>query len=105
MTKAKKQPTFEKNLEQLEATVAALEEGGLTLEDSLKHFEEGIKLARLCEQTLAEAERKIEILTKNAAGELEAKPFGDEGNNETKEDVSEGGEEGSKPGEEEELLF
>lgn len=70
---------FEKDLERLEAIVQALEEGELSLDDSLKRFEEGIKLARRCEKSLTEAEKKIEILTKNADGSLEAQPFGEEG--------------------------
>ncbi|MBI1319757.1 MAG: exodeoxyribonuclease VII small subunit [Candidatus Hydrogenedens sp.] len=72
---AKAKPGFEKDLEQLEQIVSALEEGGLSLDDSLQRFEEGIKLARRCEKALSEAEKKIEILTKNADGELEAEPF------------------------------
>jgi exodeoxyribonuclease VII small subunit len=71
-------PSFEKDLERLEATVAALEEGGLSLDDAIKRFEEGIKLAKRCEKALAEAEKKIEMLTTNADGELEAEPFGEE---------------------------
>lgn len=78
MGPAKKNPSFEKDLEQLEAIVASLEEGGLSLDDSLKQFESGIRLARRCEKALTDAEKKIEILTKNAEGELEAEPFGDE---------------------------
>jgi exodeoxyribonuclease VII small subunit len=78
MAKAKKETTFEKDLEQLEAIVTALEEGGLSLDDSLKRFEEGIRLSRACEKALSEAEKKIEILTKNAEGELEAQPFDEE---------------------------
>lgn len=66
---------FEKDLEKLEQIVAALEEGGLSLDDSLKQFEQGIKLARRCERTLSEAEKKIEILTKKAGGELATEPF------------------------------
>lgn len=69
---------FEKDLERLEQIVEALEGGGLSLDDALRRFEEGIKLARRCEKTLTEAERKIEILTKNAQGEIVAEPFGDE---------------------------
>ena len=75
MAKAKKESTFEKDLAQLEGVVAALEEGGLPLDDSLKQFEAGVKLARRCEQALTEAEKRIEILLKNASGELEAQPF------------------------------
>ncbi|NUM55245.1 MAG: exodeoxyribonuclease VII small subunit [Candidatus Hydrogenedentes bacterium] len=66
---------FEKDLEKLEEIVAALEEGELPLDDALKRFEEGIKLAKRCEKALADAEKKIEILTKNADGTLEAQPF------------------------------
>ncbi len=75
MAKAKEETSFEKNLESLEAIVSALEEGGLSLDDALKQFESGIKLARRCEKALSEAEKKIEILTQNAEGELEAEPF------------------------------
>ncbi|MFP4500565.1 MAG: exodeoxyribonuclease VII small subunit [Candidatus Hydrogenedentota bacterium] len=73
-------PSFEKDLEKLEAIVGALEEGGLELDDALKRFEEGIKLAKRCEKALADAEKKIEVLTKNAEGEIEAKPL-DTGDN------------------------
>jgi exodeoxyribonuclease VII small subunit len=72
------EPKFEKDLEKLEQTVEALEAGGLSLDDALKRFEEGIKLARRCEKALTEAERKIEILVKNAQGEIAAEPFADE---------------------------
>jgi hypothetical protein len=49
------------------------------LDDALKRFEEGIKLAKRCEKALTDAEKKIEILTKTADGKLEAQPFaGDE---------------------------
>lgn len=68
-------PSFEKDLEKLEAIVGALEEGGLELDDALKRFEEGIKLAKRCEKALADAEKKIEVLTKNAEGEIEAEPL------------------------------
>jgi exodeoxyribonuclease VII small subunit len=70
---------FEKDLDRLEQIVSVLEEGGLSLDDSLKQFEQGIKLARRCEHTLSEAEKRIEILTKKANGELVAEPFGEEG--------------------------
>lgn len=72
------EPKFEKDLERLEQIVEALEAGGLSLDESLKRFEEGIKLARRCEKALTEAERKIEILVKNAAGEIAAEPFEEE---------------------------
>ena len=72
------EPKFEKDLEKLEGIVQALEEGELSLDESLARFEEGIKLARNCEKALTRAEKRIEILTKNAEGELEAQPFGEE---------------------------
>lgn len=78
MARAKKDATFEKDLEQLEGIVEALEEGGLSLDDALKQFEEGIKLSRRCEKALTEAEKKIELLTKNVDGDLEAEPFGED---------------------------
>jgi len=72
------EPKFEKDLEKLEEIVEALEAGGLSLDESLKQFEEGIKLTSRCEKALKQAEKRIEILMKNAEGELEAQPFGDE---------------------------
>lgn len=69
------EPKFEKDLEKLEVIVDALEEGGLSLDDSLKKFEEGIKLSRRCEKALNSVEKKIEVLTRNAEGKLEAAPF------------------------------
>ena len=72
------EPRFEKDMEKLEKIVAALEEGGLSLDESLKRFEEGIKLARRCDKALTQAESKIEILAKNADGDLVAEPFGED---------------------------
>jgi len=66
---------FEKDLEKLEEIVEALETGGLSLDDAMKRFEEGVKLARKCEKALCEAEKKIEILVKNAHGEIVAESF------------------------------
>ncbi len=55
-------PSFETALEQLEGTVARLEEGEMPLEEALELFESGVKLSRQCSATLEEAERRIEIL-------------------------------------------
>lgn len=79
------EPKFEKDLERLEQIVEALETGGLPLDDALKRFEEGIKIAVRCEKALTDAERKVEILIKNAKGEIEAQPFGEEGKEEKAE--------------------
>lgn len=69
--------TFENDLERLEAIVQALESGELALDESLKRFEEGVKLTKRCEKALTEAEKRIETLTRNENGELEAEPFGE----------------------------
>lgn len=55
---------FEKSLKQLESLVDKLEKGDLTLEDSLKNFEQGVKLTRECQQALQTAEQKISVLSK-----------------------------------------
>jgi exodeoxyribonuclease VII small subunit len=65
---------FEKALERLEKIVDELESGSLDLDDSLKAYEEGVKLIKLCSKKLNEAEKKIEILTKEE-GKLSTKPF------------------------------
>ena len=62
-------PTFEEALQQLEEIVEKLEKGELALEESLKLYEEGIRLSRLCHVKLEEAEGKIEMLMKGAHGE------------------------------------
>jgi exodeoxyribonuclease VII small subunit len=69
------EPTFELALQQLEQIVQKLEKGELPLEESLKLYEEGIRLSRLCHAKLEEAEGRIEVLMKDARGEpvLDAK--------------------------------
>ncbi len=56
---------FEDALTRLEEIVHILEQGNLPLEESLKVFEEGIRLSRFCMQKLNEAEKKIEILVRD----------------------------------------
>ncbi len=53
---------FEKSLQQLERIVGRMESGELGLEESLTQFEQGIKLAKACQDTLANAELKVEQL-------------------------------------------
>jgi exodeoxyribonuclease VII small subunit len=65
---------FEEALGRLEDIVKKMEAGDMTLEESLKAFEEGIKLARLCSRKLDEAERRVEVLIKQE-DELVVKPF------------------------------
>lgn len=71
-----KEPTFETAIEQLQSTVKKLESGELSLEDSLRQFEEGVKLTRVCQEYLAVAEQRVEILMKmNADGQPVTQPF------------------------------
>ena len=62
-------PAFEAALKQLEDIVQKLEKGDLPLEESLKLYEEGIRLSRMCHAKLEEAEGRIEVLMKDARGE------------------------------------
>jgi len=62
----KKSIDFEKKLDQLESLVNDMEKGALSLEDSLKAFEDGIKITRECQQALKAAELKVEMLTKDS---------------------------------------
>jgi len=72
-------PTFEEALARLETVVRELEEADLPLERSLTVFEEGVRLSRQLHERLNEAERKVEILMKNADGEKVPVPFADGG--------------------------
>ncbi len=65
---------FEEALQKLEAIVGAMESDELPLEQMLARFEEGSKLAQVCQAKLFEAELKVQQLEKNAAGELTLKP-------------------------------
>ena len=56
---AKKNPTFEQALARLEEIAAGLEDGSMTLEGSLKAYEEGIALVKFCEKTLSDAKLRL----------------------------------------------
>jgi exodeoxyribonuclease VII small subunit len=66
---------FEDALNKLEKVVSKLEEGDIPLEESLKLFEEGIRLSRFCNLKLDEAEKRVEILLKDKNGVLRPEPF------------------------------
>jgi exodeoxyribonuclease VII small subunit len=66
---------FEEALDRLEHIVQQLEEGSLGLDDSLKIFEEGIKLTHFCTKKLTESEARIQVLVKTAGGEKSLQPF------------------------------
>lgn len=75
MPKKGKGSNFEESLEKLEALVEKLERGELSLEESLKAFEEGMALSKGCEESLQAAQKKIEKLTRKDDGALQAEPF------------------------------
>lgn len=70
-----KEMKFENALDKLEEIVKKLEDGDLPLDDSLRMFEEGVRLARFCGGKLDAAERKIEVLMKSDDGKIEPVPF------------------------------
>lgn len=59
-------PDFEASLAELETIVEKLEQGELSLDDSLKHFERGVQLTRVCQSALTQAEQKVEILLRKS---------------------------------------
>jgi exodeoxyribonuclease VII small subunit len=66
---------FEEAMQRLEEVVQSLESGELSLDDSLKVFEEGMRLARYCSDKLEEAERKVTMLVQEGGGENAQVPF------------------------------
>ena len=66
---------FEGAMDRLEKIVEQMESGKLPLEDLIVRYEEGMKLAQVCQEKLAEAELKIQQLEKNASGEITLKPL------------------------------
>jgi len=69
--------TFETSLQALEEIVHKLEQGDLALEESLGLFEQGIRLARECQERLSQAERRIEVLLRDQQGRSIVAPFVD----------------------------
>ena len=67
---------FEEAMQRLEAIVQTLEQGEVPLEDSLKAFEEGMKLAKFCSEKLEEAEKKVSLLVRESDGKYSRTPFG-----------------------------
>jgi exodeoxyribonuclease VII small subunit len=72
---AEKKQTFETSLQELEKIVRRLENGDLPLEESLKLFEDGVKLSRECQERLNQAERRIEVLLKDEDGNSVLQPI------------------------------
>ncbi len=61
-------------MQKLETIVETMESGELPLEALMTQFEEGTRLAKVCQAKLAQAETKIQLLEKNAAGDLTLRP-------------------------------
>lgn len=71
MSKQGPKLTFEQALEKLEKIVAEIEEGKVSLEESIERYAEGITLIEQCRSILDQAEQKIQLLSKGKAGALE----------------------------------
>ena len=63
------QANFEQAMSRLEEIVEKMESGDLTLEDLIVRYEEGMKLVKVCQERLASAEERIEMITRNSAGQ------------------------------------
>ncbi len=72
---AAKARKFEDELRDLEEIVNRIDSGELSLEESISAFERGVALVKALNQKLDEVERKVELLTRDAGGELRAEPF------------------------------
>lgn len=66
---------FEQAMARLEAIVGELEKGDLPLDESLRIFEEGIRLSKNCLKVLEEAERKVEVLVQDKNGKRQLRAF------------------------------
>jgi exodeoxyribonuclease VII small subunit len=66
---------FESAMDRLEAIVEQMESGKLPLEDLIVRYEEGMNLVKICQERLANAEQKIEIIARNSAGKAVVKDF------------------------------
>ncbi len=69
--------TFEDSLARLEEITRQLEDGEISLDQSLKIFDEGVKLARFCQEKLESAQQKVDLLLKKD-GVLTPAPFSDQ---------------------------
>jgi exodeoxyribonuclease VII small subunit len=72
---AKSEKKFEDEVKDLEAVVARIDSGELSLEESIDAFERGIGLVRALNHKLDEIEKKVEVLVRNAQGELRTTPY------------------------------
>ena len=71
----KKTLTFEEAMLSLEDIVRKLENGGLSLDESLSSFEEAVKLVKFCNEKIEAAEHKVKLLVENKDGSVTDVPF------------------------------
>lgn len=74
------EPNFETAMDRLEAIVDQMESGKLLLEDLIVRYEEGMKLVKVCQERLASAEGRIQIITRDHPGKPVVKDFETKGN-------------------------
>jgi exodeoxyribonuclease VII small subunit len=68
-------PNFENAMDRLESIVEQMESGKLPLEELIVRYEEGMGLVKICQERLASAEQKIDIIARNSAGKPFVKEF------------------------------
>jgi exodeoxyribonuclease VII small subunit len=73
--KTESQLNFEAAMDRLEEIVEQMESGKMMLEELIGRYEEGMKLVKICQERLASAEQRIEIITRNHAGKAVVKNF------------------------------
>lgn len=83
----RKSVNFEAALEELESLVEQMEDGDLSLEESLAAFEKGIRLARECQEALKQAEQRVQVLLQQGGDEQLASFAGDDGDEDDADDA------------------
>ena len=78
MSKQENNKDFETSLKKLEKIVSDLENGDLPLEESIKTFEDGVKLTKHCQNLLSKAELKIQKLVESKDGSVDLETFDEE---------------------------
>lgn len=85
---AKEQRKFEEELKELEAIVARIDSGELSLEESISAFERGVGLVKSLNQKLDEVEKKIQVLVRDTQGQLRTAPYAPPPGDDTEQESS-----------------
>ena len=88
---------FESAFQKLEGIVAKLENEEISLDESLKLFEEGVTLSRFCHSKLEEIEKKIETIVADSKGNPKTSPFGEEGDDDADDEDDDASDDGKIP--------